>query len=191
MILRWRWIHKIEIYLLYNYYIFDNLNRVDQMTNNFENSCPICLEDLTDDIYRVKHFECNYYLHSKCYKMINKCLYCTEPFNDKVEFYYRYLNNLDRDLYDSVYFDYLNDYIHRSILISPENGKINLIKLILIIIQSFIISLGIIMPNIIIIFTINQLKIINIKVSIDYPFFIMIQIMITMFYIHAINVILS
>jgi hypothetical protein len=159
------------------------------ITNSSEHSCLICLEDLSDDIYRVKHFECNYYLHSKCYKMINKCLYCKEPFNNKAEFHYRYLNHYNIDLNDSIYLDYLNDYIHRSIFITPalENGTIKIIKLILIIIQSFIISFGIIMPNIIVILIMNQLKIFNIRFPSCYLFFITIQIMITMLYIHTIR----
>ena len=151
------------------------------ITNSSNNYCLICLEDMKDDIHRVKHSKCNYYLHSKCFKMINKCLYCKESLN-KVEFHYRYLNN-------SIYFDYLNDYIQRSIFITPalENSTNNFLKLILIIIQSFIISFCIIMPNIIVIFTINQLKIINIRLPSCYSFFIMIQIMITMLYIHIIR----
>lgn len=151
------------------------------ITNSSNNYCLICLEDMKDDIHRVKHSKCNYYLHSRCFKMINKCVYCKEPLN-KAEFHYRYLNN-------SIYFDYLNDYIQRSIFITPalENITNNFLKLILIIIQSFIISLGIIMPNIIVIFTINQLKTINIRLPSCYSFFIIIQIMITMLYIHIIR----
>jgi hypothetical protein len=152
------------------------------ITNNSNHSCLICLEDLSDDIYRVKHSKCNYYLHLKCYKMINKCIYCKKTFNNKAEFHYRYL-------YDSIYLDYLNDYIHRSIFITPalENGTNKIIKLILIIIQSFIISFGIIMPNIIVIFIMNKLKIFRIRFSSCYLFFIMVQIMITMLYIHIIS----
>lgn len=159
------------------------------ITNNSEHSCPICLEDLTDDIYRVKHFECNYNLHSKCYEMINRCLYCKELLNNKTKICYTYLSVLNRDLNDNIYFDHLNNYVHRSILFDPENGNenINFIKFILIIVQSIIISLGIIMPNIIVIFIINQLKIINIRLPNSYSFFIIIQIIIAMLYIHAIR----
>lgn len=157
------------------------------ITDNYDYICPICLEDLTDDIYRVKHFECNYNLHLKCYEMINKCLYCKELFNNRPNFCYTYLNVSNRDLNDSIYFDHLNDYVHKSILIAPENENINFIKFILIIVQSIIINFGIIMPNIIVIFIINQFKIINIRLPNSYPFFITIQIIIAMLYIHTIR----
>ena len=152
------------------------------ITNSSNHYCLICLEDMKDDIHRVKHSKCNYYLHLECFKMINKCVYCKKPISNKVEFHYRYLNN-------SIYFDYLNDYIQRFIFITPalENSTNNFLKLILIIIQSFIMSFCIIMPNIIVIFTINQLKTINIRLLNCYSFFIIIQIMITMLYIHIIS----
>ena len=158
------------------------------ITNSSNNYCLICLEDMKDDIHRVKHSKCNYYLHSRCFKMINKCVYCKELLN-KAEFCYTYLDHFNRYQNNSIYFDYLNDYIQRSIFITPalENSTNNFLKLILIIIQSFIISFCIIMPNIIVIFTINQLKIINIRLPSCYSFFIMIQIMITMLYIHIIR----
>lgn len=161
-------------------------------TNTFTNaddsipSCLICLEYLTDNIHKIEHLKCKYHLHFKCYEMLNRCLYCKEPLIDKKNFCYTYLDDYDRDLYDSIYFDYLNSYVNKTIFISPENSNINFLKFILIIIQSLIISFGIIMPNLIIIYMVKQLRLINIRLPINYQLFMIIQIIIATLYIRII-----
>jgi len=57
-------------------------------------TCPICYEDLNDNTIIIKHDNCKYTLHTICYDLYDKCIYCQSATKSNNKLQINFINEM-------------------------------------------------------------------------------------------------
>ena len=110
--------------------------------NKYE-TCPICLETsdpniISNQLIKIEHCQCRYYIHSQCLKLYEKCVYCKKTVNSN--------NSNNLNILNNLFCDHILDYLSNMIFLIM---KYNNIGLLLFFILSFILTYCLIIPKLI------------------------------------------
>ena len=57
-------------------------NKISNNAISNTNNCPICYYSIDSSEYVIiKHSKCKYYIHTECFKLYPKCIYCKADLN--------------------------------------------------------------------------------------------------------------
>ena len=105
------------------------------------NNCPICYYNIDSSEYVIiKHSKCKYYIHTECFKLYPKCIYCKADLNQTNDIHEHLMNiiSIMLNTFDNSFLG-----ISRELLSGPDNLEW---KLMIFFLKSFISTFTFFLP---------------------------------------------